>query len=73
MQHGDVCQPEWKYDGVPEGGVDAAFFDLPNPWLAVPLAAPLLRAGGRLCTFSPCIEQVGAPNSSRDAAETDSR
>lgn len=56
--HGDVCQPGWEYVGLAPQSVDAAFFDLPQPWDAVPRAAAYLRPGGRLATFSPCIEQI---------------
>eukprot|EP00811_Abedinium_folium_P037309 NODE_9936_length_1389_cov_7.797147.p1 GENE.NODE_9936_length_1389_cov_7.797147~~NODE_9936_length_1389_cov_7.797147.p1 ORF type:complete len:374 (+),score=69.81 NODE_9936_length_1389_cov_7.797147:92-1123(+) len=46
------------------GAVDGVFFDLPQPWLAVPHIQQNLVGGGRLVSFSPCIEQV-----SRMAAE----
>ena len=56
--HGDVCSPGWQYSNLTHESVDAAIFDLPQPWDAVRKVAPYMRAGGRLCTFSPCIEQI---------------
>ena len=57
LEHRDV-----EAGGFPEalhGTADAVFLDLPAPWRVVPSAAACLRPNGMLCSFSPCIEQVG--------------
>ncbi|CAN9502656.1 unnamed protein product [Ophioblennius macclurei] len=55
VRNQDVC-----CDGFGVADVaDAVFLDIPSPWEAVPHArAAMKRQGGRLCSFSPCIEQV---------------
>ena len=57
-RHADVCAEGWAYPGLAESSVDAVIFDLPQPWDAVPRVAPYVKQGGRLCCFSPCIEQI---------------
>lgn len=60
-RHGDVCAEGFSYAdaaGIALESVDGFIFDLPQPWDAVRRAAPYIKPGGRMCTFSPCIEQV---------------
>jgi len=53
--HRDVCESGFGLTDT----ADAVFLDLPGPWKVVPHAKEALkRSGGRLCSFSPCIEQV---------------
>jgi len=52
--HRDVISDGFNVDKR----VDAIFLDLPIPWDGIPHAQRTLKRGGRLCTFSPCIEQV---------------
>lgn len=55
VRNQDVCKEGFGVSGV----ADAVFLDIPSPWDAVGHAkAALKRQGGRVCSFSPCIEQV---------------
>ncbi|KAM7542889.1 hypothetical protein Aperf_G00000004992 [Anoplocephala perfoliata] len=61
VDHRDVLA-----EGFPEAGslpnpdgCQAVMIDLPEPWLVVSsIAKCFTPSGGRLCVFSPCIEQV---------------
>ncbi|XP_005806919.1 tRNA (adenine(58)-N(1))-methyltransferase catalytic subunit TRMT61A [Xiphophorus maculatus] len=55
VRNQDVCKDGFGVTGV----ADAIFLDIPSPWEAVGHAkAAMKKHGGRLCSFSPCIEQV---------------
>eukprot|EP00438_Fugacium_kawagutii_P033807 Skav216923 [mRNA] locus=scaffold1838:307443:311997:- [translate_table: standard] len=55
-QHRDVCNEGFGEEL--KGKVDGVFLDLPAPWAAVPHVTECLVSGGKLVTFSPCVEQV---------------
>ncbi|KAG7370622.1 tRNA1-methyladenosine methyltransferase-like methyltransferase [Nitzschia inconspicua] len=58
VHHKDVCGKHGPggFDR-PQASVDAVVLDLPEPWNAVPYAAHCLKPGGRLASYSPCVEQ----------------
>ena len=60
VQHKDVCGKDGQGGGFDqnENSMDAVFLDLPDPWLAVPHAAYVLKPNARLASYSPCVEQT---------------
>lgn len=55
--HRNVC--ELGYGVELHDKADACILDLPQTWLAIEHAYKVLKpTGSRLCTFSPCVEQV---------------
>ena len=55
VRHADVC--EHGFAPLLQRTAHAVVLDLPEPWLAVPHAAFVLKRGGRIACYSPCVEQ----------------
>jgi tRNA (adenine57-N1/adenine58-N1)-methyltransferase len=69
VTHRDVYEDGFVLDGGESANADAVFLDLPAPWTALKHLARTSTLPGhpsplnpntttRICTFSPCIEQV---------------
>ena len=59
VTHRDVCEAGFLVaERLGEGEADAVFLDLPCPWTALPHALKVLKSGGGVCCYSPCLEQV---------------
>merc|ERR1711860_441573 len=55
VTHRDVCGTGFLLNNV----ADAVFLDLPRPWDCIVSAKQAIKKqGGRICSFSPCMEQV---------------
>ncbi|XP_073465980.1 tRNA (adenine(58)-N(1))-methyltransferase catalytic subunit TRMT61A [Aquarana catesbeiana] len=55
VKNQDVCKNGFGVSHI----ADAVFLDIPSPWEAIGHAKDALKIeGGRVCSFSPCIEQV---------------
>ncbi|KAG0170806.1 tRNA (adenine(58)-N(1))-methyltransferase catalytic subunit trmt61a [Apophysomyces sp. BC1034] len=57
IQHRDVCKDGF---GLSDAGGCTVFLDLPAPWEAIASAKAAFKQHrtGKICCFSPCIEQV---------------
>lgn len=60
VTHADACSSTgFATDGVDlRNKADAVFLDLPAPWKVVANVDKVLKVNGRVCSFSPCVEQV---------------
>eukprot|EP00826_Nyctotherus_ovalis_P017146 TRINITY_DN15027_c0_g1_i1.p1 TRINITY_DN15027_c0_g1~~TRINITY_DN15027_c0_g1_i1.p1 ORF type:complete len:296 (-),score=73.05 TRINITY_DN15027_c0_g1_i1:66-953(-) len=57
VTHRDVVEEGFMLPGL-ERSAHGVFLDLPTPWKVIEHATKVLRDYGKLCSFSPSIEQV---------------
>lgn len=57
VTHRDVVAEGFMLPGL-EKAAHGVFLDLPTPWKVIEYATKVLRNYGKLCSFSPSIEQV---------------
>lgn len=58
--HRNVLKDGFYCEEFQQQKADAVFLDLPKPETAIEFASQVLKSKGRLCSFSPCIEQISA-------------
>ena len=59
VHHADAYEDGFSKEGGVIHQANAVFLDLPMPWKAIHHAKKALVPNGMICSFSPCVEQVG--------------
>ncbi len=58
VTHRNVIKDGFDLEEFNESKADAVFLDLPQPYDAIKFLKSVLKVNGKLCSFSPCIEQI---------------